>query len=183
AAGGARAGGDRGGRSDDGDVVLSRGAGHRPSLVARRRVARARGRTRAADPAWWIQRLAADVAGGARGRELRRRQLRAWAHAPGRGRRGRDRGRPRRPRGAGPGGAGPGGGAGPVRHGDEGAAGRLRLRGRGSGAGAHVVKVWGRINSINVQKVMWAIAELGVPCERIDAGRQFGVVDTVEYRR
>jgi len=46
-----------------------------------------------------------------------------------------------------------------------------------------VVKVWGRINSINVQKVMWALAELDVPCERIDAGRQFGVVDTVEYRR
>jgi glutathione S-transferase len=46
-----------------------------------------------------------------------------------------------------------------------------------------MVKVWGRINSINVQKVMWAIAELGVPCERVDAGRQFGVVDTAEYLR
>jgi glutathione S-transferase len=46
-----------------------------------------------------------------------------------------------------------------------------------------MVKVWGRINSINVQKVMWAIAELGVPCERVDAGRQFGIVDTAEYRR
>lgn len=46
-----------------------------------------------------------------------------------------------------------------------------------------MVKVWGRINSINVQKVMWALAELDVACERLDAGMQFGVVDTAEYRR
>ncbi len=46
-----------------------------------------------------------------------------------------------------------------------------------------MVTVWGRVNSINVQKVMWALAELGVPHHRIDAGREFGVVTTPEYRR
>ena len=29
---------------------------------------------------------------------------------------------------------------------------------------------WGRTSSINVQKVMWAVAELGLAHERIDAG-------------
>ncbi len=37
-----------------------------------------------------------------------------------------------------------------------------------------MLKVWGRQNSVNVQKVMWVIGELGLPHERIDAGRQFG---------
>lgn len=46
-----------------------------------------------------------------------------------------------------------------------------------------MVTVWGRVNSINVQKVMWALAELGIPHRRIDAGMEFGVVTTPEYRR
>ena len=46
-----------------------------------------------------------------------------------------------------------------------------------------MLKLWGRTNSINVQKVLWCIEELGVPYERIDAGLKFGVVDTPEYRR
>ena len=46
-----------------------------------------------------------------------------------------------------------------------------------------MVTVWGRTNSINVQKVMWALAELAVPHRRIDAGMAFGVVGTSEYRR
>src|SRR5262245_54340390 len=46
-----------------------------------------------------------------------------------------------------------------------------------------MVTVWGRTNSINVQKVMWALAELSVPYHRIDAGGEFGVVGTPEYRR
>ena len=37
-----------------------------------------------------------------------------------------------------------------------------------------MLKVWGRKNSINVQKVMWAVGELGLPYERIDAGGSFG---------
>jgi glutathione S-transferase len=37
-----------------------------------------------------------------------------------------------------------------------------------------VIKVWGRNTSSNVQKVMWAIGEMGLPHERIDVGGPFG---------
>jgi glutathione S-transferase len=46
-----------------------------------------------------------------------------------------------------------------------------------------VLKLWGRANSINVQKVLWTLDELKVPYERIDAGLHFGVVNTPEYRK
>jgi glutathione S-transferase len=46
-----------------------------------------------------------------------------------------------------------------------------------------MLTVWGRTNSINVQKVMWALSELQVAHRRIDAGMAFGVVATPEYRR
>jgi glutathione S-transferase len=46
-----------------------------------------------------------------------------------------------------------------------------------------MLKLWGRINSINVQKVLWTLAELNVPYERTDAGLQFGVVNEPFYRR
>ena len=46
-----------------------------------------------------------------------------------------------------------------------------------------MLKVWGRVNSINVQKAMWAVGELKLPHERIDAGMAFGVVNTFEYRK
>ena len=39
-----------------------------------------------------------------------------------------------------------------------------------------MLKLWGRINSINVQKVLWALAELKVPYERTDAGMGIGDV-------
>jgi len=45
-----------------------------------------------------------------------------------------------------------------------------------------MLKIWGRTNSINVQKVLWTCAELDLPFERIDAGMQFGVNNTAEYR-
>lgn len=45
-----------------------------------------------------------------------------------------------------------------------------------------MIKVWGRASSSNVQSVMWCIAELGLPCERIDAGLMYGVNNTEEYR-
>jgi glutathione S-transferase len=45
-----------------------------------------------------------------------------------------------------------------------------------------MLKIWGRTNSINVQKVLWTCAELGLPFERIDAGMQYGVNNTPEYR-
>lgn len=37
-----------------------------------------------------------------------------------------------------------------------------------------MLKVWGRNTSSNVQKVMWAIGELRLACERIDIGGPFG---------
>ena len=45
-----------------------------------------------------------------------------------------------------------------------------------------MITVWGRKTSSNVQAVMWALAELGISCERIDAGGAFGGTDTPEYR-
>lgn len=46
-----------------------------------------------------------------------------------------------------------------------------------------MLKIWGRTNSVNVKKVLWAAEELGLKYERIDAGLQFGVVNTPEYRK
>jgi glutathione S-transferase len=43
------------------------------------------------------------------------------------------------------------------------------------------LKIWGRISSINVKKVVWAAQELGLVFERIDAGRAFGNTTTPEY--
>ncbi|HTT05131.1 MAG TPA: glutathione S-transferase [Steroidobacteraceae bacterium] len=37
-----------------------------------------------------------------------------------------------------------------------------------------MLKVWGRRSSMNVQKVMWLIGELGLPHEHIPAGGSFG---------
>jgi glutathione S-transferase len=45
-----------------------------------------------------------------------------------------------------------------------------------------MLKVWGRKNSSNVQKLMWAVGELGVPYERADTGMEFGGNDTLAYR-
>jgi glutathione S-transferase len=44
-----------------------------------------------------------------------------------------------------------------------------------------MLKIWGRISSINVRKVVFTAQELGLPFERTDAGSQFGVVKTPEY--
>jgi len=46
-----------------------------------------------------------------------------------------------------------------------------------------VLKIWGRVNSVNVKKVIWCVEELGLPYERIDAGMEHGVVGTPEYQR
>jgi len=45
-----------------------------------------------------------------------------------------------------------------------------------------MLKVWGRKTSVNVQKVMWTVGELGLEHERIEAGGPFGRTDTPEYR-
>lgn len=44
-----------------------------------------------------------------------------------------------------------------------------------------MLKIWGRANSINVQKVMWTVAELGLKHERVDLGGKFGGLDTPEH--
>lgn len=45
-----------------------------------------------------------------------------------------------------------------------------------------MLRIWGRVNSVNVKKALWAIEELGLPYQRVDAGMNFGVVNTPEYR-
>lgn len=42
--------------------------------------------------------------------------------------------------------------------------------------------IWGRDNSVNVQKVLWCCEEAGIQYQRLDAGLNFGVVNTPEYR-
>ena len=44
-----------------------------------------------------------------------------------------------------------------------------------------MVKIWGRKTSINVQKVMWAVAKLGLAHERVDVGGPFGGLDSDEF--
>ncbi len=44
-----------------------------------------------------------------------------------------------------------------------------------------MLKIWGRANSTNVQKVLWCCGELGIAFRRIDAGGGFGLLDTPEY--
>jgi glutathione S-transferase len=46
-----------------------------------------------------------------------------------------------------------------------------------------MLRIWGRVNSVNVKKALWAAEELGLKYERIDAGMQFGVTRTAEYRK
>jgi len=45
-----------------------------------------------------------------------------------------------------------------------------------------MLKIWGRLTSVNVQKVVWCADELGLAYDRIEAGRDFGLVDTPGYR-
>ena len=46
-----------------------------------------------------------------------------------------------------------------------------------------MLRIWGRANSVNVKKALWCLEELVLPYERVDAGMQYGVVNTPEYRR
>jgi glutathione S-transferase len=43
------------------------------------------------------------------------------------------------------------------------------------------IKLWGVPKSINVQKALWALEELGLPFERIDAGGAFGKIKEADY--
>ena len=42
--------------------------------------------------------------------------------------------------------------------------------------------LWGRLNSVNVQKAVWALDEAGLPFEAIPAGGAHGVVHDAAYR-
>jgi len=45
-----------------------------------------------------------------------------------------------------------------------------------------MIKLWGRANSSNVQKVVWTLVELGLAYDRVDVGGPFGGTSTPEYR-
>jgi glutathione S-transferase len=44
-----------------------------------------------------------------------------------------------------------------------------------------MLKLWGRISSINVRKVVFTAQLLELPFERVDAGARFGIVRTPDY--
>ena len=44
-----------------------------------------------------------------------------------------------------------------------------------------MLKIWGRISSINVRKVVLCAQMLDIPFVRMDAGLSFGVVNTPDY--
>ena len=46
-----------------------------------------------------------------------------------------------------------------------------------------MLRIWGRTNSLNVQKALMALEEAGLAYERLDAGLAFGIVNTPEYRQ
>jgi len=46
-----------------------------------------------------------------------------------------------------------------------------------------MLKIWGRVNSVNVKKALWVMEELGLKYERIDAGMEHGVVKTPQYMK
>jgi len=45
-----------------------------------------------------------------------------------------------------------------------------------------MLKIWGRNNSVNVQKVLWCCEEMQIQYQRLDAGGSFGVINTPQYR-
>ena len=45
-----------------------------------------------------------------------------------------------------------------------------------------MLKIWGRTNSTNVKKALWAAEEVGVPYENIPAGGAYGIVADPSYR-
>jgi glutathione S-transferase len=44
-----------------------------------------------------------------------------------------------------------------------------------------MLKIYGRLSSVNVQKVVWCACELGIAFQRTDVGGAFGGTDTPEY--
>ena len=46
-----------------------------------------------------------------------------------------------------------------------------------------MLTIWGRNNSVNVQKALWCCEEVAVRYQRTDAGGAFGIVNTPAYRK
>ena len=46
-----------------------------------------------------------------------------------------------------------------------------------------MLRIWGRMSSLNVRKVVWAAQELGLEFQRTDAGGQYGLVREAPYLR
>lgn len=44
-----------------------------------------------------------------------------------------------------------------------------------------MLRLWGRLSSINVRKVVWTAQELALPLQRTDAGGPFGLVREADY--
>jgi len=44
-----------------------------------------------------------------------------------------------------------------------------------------MITLWGRANSINVQKALWTLGELGLPFEHVDAGGDAGGLDSPQF--
>ncbi len=44
-----------------------------------------------------------------------------------------------------------------------------------------MLRIWGREDSLSVQKVMWCVRELGIPFEQINAGRHHGIISEPWY--
>jgi glutathione S-transferase len=44
-----------------------------------------------------------------------------------------------------------------------------------------MLRIWGRLSSINVRKVVWAAQEVGVTFDHINAGGEYGLVNTAEF--
>jgi len=44
-----------------------------------------------------------------------------------------------------------------------------------------MLKIWGRLSSVNVQKVMWTVRELALPHTHVAVGGAHGGLDTPEY--
>lgn len=45
-----------------------------------------------------------------------------------------------------------------------------------------MITLWGRRNSVNVQKVLWTLDEIGLPFEHVDAGGDAGGLDDPAFR-
>ncbi len=44
-----------------------------------------------------------------------------------------------------------------------------------------MIRIWGRASAFNLQKAYWALLETGQPHERIDAGGDYGGLDTPDF--